>query len=39
MRSHDNPYLDDFHDLSFTNKGHLTEVEDWYTAQLLFRRC
>ena len=39
MRSHGNPYLDNLHDLSFADKGHLAEVKDWYVAQLLFGKC
>jgi len=34
-RSHENPYLDDLHDLSLAYKGYLTKVKDWYTVQSL----
>jgi len=35
MGRHENPNLDDLHDLSLAYKGYLTEVKDWYAFQLL----
>jgi hypothetical protein len=35
---HDDPYLDDLYDLPLADEGHLSEVKDWYTVQLLFSK-